>query len=51
MDIIVETRASRITVQCSGRLDVASAKEFETTLEPLVKKSDKQVVLDFSQLQ
>ncbi|HPC85431.1 MAG TPA: STAS domain-containing protein [Smithellaceae bacterium] len=51
MDMIVETRASRITVQCSGRLDVASAKEFETTLEPLVKKSEQQVVLDFSRLQ
>jgi len=51
MDIIVEKRATRITVKCSGRLDVASAKAFENTLEPLVRQSTGQVVLDFSHLQ
>jgi len=51
MDINVEKRATRITVTCAGRLDVASAKEFENTLEPLVRESEQQVVLDFSHLQ
>jgi len=51
MDFNIETRATRITVKCAGRLDVASAKEFETTVEPLVRESTQQVVLDFSHLQ
>jgi anti-anti-sigma factor len=51
MDIQIETRATRITVKCAGRLDVASAKEFENTLEALVRQAPQQIVLDFSQLQ
>ncbi len=51
MDINIEKRATRITVTCAGRLDVASAREFESTLEPLVRQSKQQVVLDFSHLQ
>src|SRR5512145_1524997 len=51
MDIHIERRASRITVTCRGRLDAASAREFEKTLEPLIRESEQQVVLDFSHLQ
>ena len=50
MNINIETRATRITVQCSGRLDVASAKEFENTVGPIVRESTEPVVLDFSNL-
>lgn len=51
MDISVETRATRITVKCAGRLDVASAKAFEEAVGALVRESRRQVVLDFSRLQ
>ncbi len=51
MDIRIETRATRTTVKCAGRLDVASAKEFENKLEPLVRESGRQVVLDFANLE
>ncbi|MFZ2960315.1 MAG: STAS domain-containing protein [Candidatus Ozemobacteraceae bacterium] len=50
MEISIETRATRITVKCSGRLDAASAKDFENAVEPLIRKSGQHVVLDFSHL-
>ncbi|MBP7764754.1 MAG: STAS domain-containing protein [Deltaproteobacteria bacterium] len=51
MDISVETRATRITVKCAGRLDVASARTFEETVGALVRESRRPIVLDFSRLQ
>lgn len=51
MDIAIETRASRTTVKCTGRLDVASAKAFESKIEPLVREANSQVILDFSRLE
>ncbi len=51
MEISIETRATRTTVKCTGRLDAASAKEFENRLVPLIREADRQVVLDFAHLE